>query len=307
MDDDVTFLETSRGRFGLLERGRRGDPVVFCLHGFPDSARTFTALLDRLAHAGYHAVAPWLRGYAPSPTDGALDGASLVADLVAQVDAIAPARAAMLVGHDFGALVTYRALVEHPARFARAVTLAVPHPAAWRAGLAHHPAQLLRSTYVAFFQIRGLSEWLVARRDFAAIDWMWRAASPTYQPAPGYLREVKHTLARSWPAPLRMYRAGGFATRDPVTVPVLAIHGADDGVIRPVVTAGQERYLGQGSRHEILAGAGHFVHLERPDTTAELVIGWLGQDAAATIDPVEAARGRRRPESHERGDRAARG
>jgi len=66
-------------------------PLAVCLHGFPDTAHTWTHLLPALADAGFRAVAPWLRGYAPSgldPNDHYQIGAS-VADVVAMHEALA--------------------------------------------------------------------------------------------------------------------------------------------------------------------------------------------------------------------------
>jgi len=58
--------------FTYLEDGPGDGPLALCLHGFPDSAHTWRYLLPELAAAGYHAVAPFLRGYAPTaiPADG---------------------------------------------------------------------------------------------------------------------------------------------------------------------------------------------------------------------------------------------
>jgi hypothetical protein len=69
--------------FGLLEAGT--GPLALCLHGFPDSAHTWRHLLPELAEAGFHAVAPFLRGYAPTavPDDGRYGIGALVADTVA--------------------------------------------------------------------------------------------------------------------------------------------------------------------------------------------------------------------------------
>jgi pimeloyl-ACP methyl ester carboxylesterase len=66
--------------FGLLEAGT--GPLALCLHGFPDSAHTWRHLLPGLAEAGFHAVAPFLRGYAPTavPDDGRNGIGALVAD-----------------------------------------------------------------------------------------------------------------------------------------------------------------------------------------------------------------------------------
>jgi pimeloyl-ACP methyl ester carboxylesterase len=63
-------IDTARRRFAARALGRPGDPAVICLHGFPDDAGTIDGLLPRLAASGFRAVAPYLRGYAPSPLEG---------------------------------------------------------------------------------------------------------------------------------------------------------------------------------------------------------------------------------------------
>ena len=52
--------------FAYLEAGPEDGPLALCLHGFPDHAHTFRHLLPELAAAGWHAVAPWMRGYHPT-------------------------------------------------------------------------------------------------------------------------------------------------------------------------------------------------------------------------------------------------
>ena len=61
-----TRTVTANGiHFHCLEAGH--GPLVLCLHGFPDNAYTYRSLLPALAEAGFHAVAPFMRGYAPRP------------------------------------------------------------------------------------------------------------------------------------------------------------------------------------------------------------------------------------------------
>jgi pimeloyl-ACP methyl ester carboxylesterase len=64
--------------FGLLEAG--SGPLALCLHGFPDTAHTWRHPLPVLAGAGFHAVAPFMRGYAPTavPADGAYQLGALI-------------------------------------------------------------------------------------------------------------------------------------------------------------------------------------------------------------------------------------
>jgi pimeloyl-ACP methyl ester carboxylesterase len=112
--------------FGLLEAGE--GPLVLCLHGFPDSAHTWRHLLPALAEAGFHAVAPFLRGYAPTavPDDACYSIGALVADAVALHQALDGDGQAVLIGHDWGAEAAYGAAAFAPDRWRRVVTLGVP-------------------------------------------------------------------------------------------------------------------------------------------------------------------------------------
>src|SRR5499427_5442956 len=112
--------------FGLLETG--SGPLALCLHGFPDAAHTWRHLLPALARAGFHAVAPFMRGYAPTdvPADGAYQVGALIADAVALHEVLGGDENAVLVGHDWGAEAAYGAAAYAPDRWRRLVTLAVP-------------------------------------------------------------------------------------------------------------------------------------------------------------------------------------
>ena len=59
--------------FAYLEAGPADGPLALLFHGFPDSAWTWRLLMPELAAAGYHAVAPWLRGYCLLYTSDAAD------------------------------------------------------------------------------------------------------------------------------------------------------------------------------------------------------------------------------------------
>ena len=89
MEIAQTTVEANGLSFGALTCGDSG-PLALCLHGFPDSAHTWRHLLPQLADAGYRAVAPWTRGYAPTvvPSDGDYSAAALSADANALHDAL---------------------------------------------------------------------------------------------------------------------------------------------------------------------------------------------------------------------------
>src|SRR5690606_10596075 len=113
-------------RFATLEAG--DGPLALCLHGFPDTARSFRHQLPALAAAGFRAVAPWMRGYAPSavPADGPYQSAALAQDAAALIEALGYDEA-VLIGHDWGAVAAHGAAILAPQRVRRLVTIAVPH------------------------------------------------------------------------------------------------------------------------------------------------------------------------------------
>jgi pimeloyl-ACP methyl ester carboxylesterase len=70
--------------------GNEAAPLVVCAHGFPNVPSTFDDLMSRLAASGYRAVAPWLRGYDPSPLVGPYHLDRMADDLIELADALCP-------------------------------------------------------------------------------------------------------------------------------------------------------------------------------------------------------------------------
>jgi pimeloyl-ACP methyl ester carboxylesterase len=278
-----------------LEDGPADGPLALCLHGFPDHAPTWTALLADLAAAGFHAVAPWMRGYAPTavPADGLYQSAALSLDAVTLADALAPPdHPAVLIGHDWGAICSYGATAQRPDRFQKLVAMSVPHGATLGLRLLMMPAQLKRSWYTFFFLLP-LADMAVSANDFALIDKLWRDWSPGYEAPADHLRAVKETLASpgSLDAAIGYYRnlwnpllhdsrlaaaqADGTA---PVPVPTLYLHGADDGCIGTDVVAPENEMKAlfpAGLELEILPGLGHFLHLEDPAGVNSRILRFL--------------------------------
>ena len=164
--------------FAYLEAG--SGPLALCLHGFPDSAWTYRHLLPALADAGFRAVAPFMRGYAPTavPADGRYQTAALGLDACALHDALGGDADAVIVGHDWGAMATYIAANHEPERWRRVVAMAVPPAGAVAGGFMQY-RQLKKSWYMFFFQ-HGLSDVVVGMDDLAFIDGLWADWSPGY-------------------------------------------------------------------------------------------------------------------------------
>jgi pimeloyl-ACP methyl ester carboxylesterase len=277
--------------FGLLEAGT--GPLALCLHGFPDSAHTWRHLLPALAEAGFHAVAPFMRGYAPTavPDDACYGIGALVADAVALHQVLDGDGDAVLIGHDWGAEAAYAGAAFAPDRWRRVVTLAVP-PRALDPVLFGDYQQLKRSFYLFWFRdslARAVE--LVAAEQMAFLDRLWRDWSPGYDAAEDLAR-VKASLRQpaNLSAAISYYRdppnetssagCAAYAAEEQAAgqqarQPTLYLHGSADGCIGVELVRGADRHLAPGSRMTVVEGAGHFLHLERPEEVNEHVLAWV--------------------------------
>jgi pimeloyl-ACP methyl ester carboxylesterase len=283
--------------FAYLAAGDVADhdlPLALCLHGFPDSAWTWRHLLPSLAAAGYRAVAPWLRGYAPTtvPNEGHYQTGVLGLDACELHRAFGAGDDAVLIGHDWGALAAYSA-VHHPeVRWRRLVTMAVPPPATLTSAFFSYD-QLRKSWYMFFFQ-SPLADMAVPMDDLAFIDRLWADWSPGYD-AGEDLPHVKDALRdpANLSAAIAYYRAtlSGVGLTDDTTVtalqdaangtpplPTLYLHGATDGCMgAELAPLAGDILTHPGSRVDIVDGAGHFLHVERPDDVGTRVLDFLAQ------------------------------
>lgn len=284
-------VEAGGLRFGLLEAGDEGEPLVLCLHGFPDSAWTWRHLLPALAQAGHHAAAPFLRGYAP--TDLAADGrygiAELADDALALDEALRGDEATVLIGHDWGAAAVYGALRKEPGRWRCAVAAAVPPAGGYSIDSISLP-QMRRSWYSFLFQLQDVAvpERLAAADDLALIDSLWSDWSPGYEAAddlrraketlrpPGHLRAAL-TYYRDAPTqvPSAEEAAASQKWLRQLAVPLLYVHGVRDGCIGLDSLDLVRRYFPPGAQVEVLGDAGHFVQLEQPDEFTRLVLDFI--------------------------------
>ena len=186
-------LKSGDLEFTAVEQGE--GPLVLCLHGFPDCYHSFRHQLPFLADHGYRSVSVSLRGYEPSsqPSNGDYSLESIANDIVAFIDQLGEDKA-HLIGHDWGAAITYTAGAAAPERFHSLTTMAVPHSGRFVNEAFFKPKQALLSWYMLFFQLRGIADYIVKRDDFAFIRWLWRVWSPNWQIEESVITEVIETL-----------------------------------------------------------------------------------------------------------------
>jgi len=146
-------------RLRVTEQGE--GPLVLLCHGWPELAHSWRHQLPALAAAGYHAVAPDMRGYGGSDAPEGVETYSLlhlVGDVVGLVAALGE-REAVVVGHDWGASVAWTCAMLRPDVFRSIVAMSVP----FRPRGPAPPLQMLRAAglhnfYWLYFQPPGVAE-----------------------------------------------------------------------------------------------------------------------------------------------------
>ena len=286
-------INVNRLDFTYLEAG--SGPLALCLHGFPDSPHSYRYLIPTLADAGYRAVAPYIRGYAPTgiPENGDYSTAARAQDFNALHQALGGNNDAVLITHDWGSVAAYGLMSAQPNRWKRAVLMNVP-PLAVFANYVFQYDQIKRSFYFWFFQM-DISEAIVSMDNMAFLDKLWADWSPGYD-ASEDLKHVKRCLADSnnlraamayyrhlfdaslFGMPAEMEKQAA-AWGQPVSQPTLYLHGKQDGCIM-IDDAGLEdvlNYLGTGSKAEWVDDVGHFMLLEKPDLLNQRIMQFLNE------------------------------
>jgi pimeloyl-ACP methyl ester carboxylesterase len=250
-----------------------GKPIVF-LHGFPEFWFAWRHQIDHFVSSGYRVIIPDQRGYNLSDKPAGIASYSidlLAKDVVGILDTVTDSKA-FVVGHNWGAAVTWYLAARYSDRVSRAAMLSVPHPRVFMKNLIMKPAQLRRSWYLFFFQLPSLPERILRRRDWALLV---RALRDTSRPgafSDADLEQYKNSWAKkgALTAMLNWYRAAllrpsKFAL-DPkasrVKVPALLIWGRNDQFAAEAMARESLQYCDDGHL-EMFETATHWVQHEK--------------------------------------------
>jgi pimeloyl-ACP methyl ester carboxylesterase len=199
-------------RIHLAEQGT--GPLVLLCHGFPESWYSWRHQLQALAQAGFHAVAPDMRGYGNSDRPADIESYSLfhlVGDMVGVLDSLGEQHA-VIVGHDWGAPVAWHAALMRPDRFRAVAGLSVPYrPRGSVRPTSSMPRNADASFYQLYFQEPGVAEAELEADTRLSIRKILFSGSG----------DVPRRNAGAPGAVGMVPRAGGFLTRmpDPETLP----------------------------------------------------------------------------------------
>ncbi len=288
--------------------GERGRPVLLFLHGFPEAAFAWDALLEHFArpeHGGYRCVAPNLRGFENSsaPADvKAYRPKHLVQDVLALIEIeTGGAPLAALVAHDWGGAVAWNLANQHPQRMHQLVIINSPHPGTFLRELQRNPAQQAASAYMNFLIRPDAARLLAAdgyARLFGFFEKMGAASAPGTPGAPigaGWLSDgVRAQYRAVWDkgldGGLNYYRASPLrpaSDSDPaasavtlppeavrVDVPTLVLWAQDDVALLPALCEGLQEHV-PDLRLVPLPQATHWVVHEQPQRVIAEIAAFL--------------------------------
>lgn len=279
-------------RLSCRAAGPAGAPLLLFLHGFPEAAFVWDAVLLHFADR-YRCVAPNLRGFERSSAPAEVEAyraKHLVADVVALVKQLSPSngRVAALVAHDWGGAVAWNVAVAQPALVERLVIVNSPHPATFLRELQSNPAQQASSAYMNFL-CRPDAAALLAENDYARMWPFFTGLGAVDNSGAGWLTEaVKQQYREVWrhgmQGSLNYYRASPLkppteadaavmnivfaAEFVTVRVPTRVVWGMGDVALPPALLDGLDAYV-PDLRLTRVEGATHWIVHERPALVCE--------------------------------------
>jgi pimeloyl-ACP methyl ester carboxylesterase len=300
----------------LLEQGT--GPLVLLCHGWPELSYSWRHQIPAMAAAGFHVVAPDMRGFGRTSAPAAIDAYSIfdtVGDMVALVAALGE-KTAVIVGHDWGAPVAWHAALFRPDVFTAVAGLSVPPPLRGRG----RPLDSLReggitNFYWQYFQTPGVAEAefehdvALSMRTLLGRGFSDPSASLFIEAGKGFLgdasadRPLPDWLSEADLAYFtQVYKESGFRgglnwyrnidrnweltapwQDAQIHQPSLFIAGSKDSVITGLIGAKRvgdmERVLPNLKKKLIIEGAGHWVQQERADEVNAALIAFLRANA----------------------------
>ncbi|EQA43675.1 alpha/beta hydrolase family protein [Leptospira broomii serovar Hurstbridge str. 5399] len=289
-------LQANGLEFTLIQIGS-GPNLGLFVHGFPDDAGSMIPLMERFANTGFTCYAPYLRGY----SDGSIPPAvkeenkktvsifELADDLRSILLKLHEERQwkqTLLLGHDWGSIAAYGLANLSPNSISVLAALSVPPLPIFLRNLLMHPAQLLRSWYILFFQLRfGIPERAILKPNGGLLRKFWRDWSPGWNFPEDRFQEVLQTLKD----PIRLRTALGYyrglitpeSLKDwnrsrrllfrKIQVPSILLSGNKDRCIHPSSFSGLDSAFSAPFQFFKIQKAGHFLPLEAPDQVFTLV------------------------------------
>jgi len=286
-------LTLPNGLHMRVARAGQGDPLVVMLHGFPECWYSWRHQMRALAPS-YECAAPDMRGY--GETDAPVGVANyriekLVDDVAGLIEALGR-KQAVVVGHDWGGAVAWATALIRPAVVERLCVMNCPHPAKFLAHVRSNPRQMLRSWYMAFFQIPFIPDALLRMRGAALAARLIRSTAFNQEAfteddlahfRAAFRNPYAATAAINYYRALRrrdLFRmpAGDHWLARKISAPTLLIWGEHDVALGKELTYAMEDLFTGPFTTRYIADSGHWVQQERPELVNQYLKEFLAPD-----------------------------
>lgn len=264
------FVDSGGVKIHYVTKGQ--GPLLVMVHGFPDFHYTWRDQIPELSKH-FQVVAIDQRGYNLSDKPEGVENykmEKLVGDLSAVLDHFKQKKM-VLVGHDWGGMVSWMFATMHPDKVDRLIILNLPHPNGLSRELANNPEQQKNSQYARNFQQPDAASKV---KPEALVFWVKEPDARKI-----YLEALKRS---SMEGMLNYYKANypkppyKAETKLPsVKCPVLLIHGLDDKALLPGALNDTWNWIEKDLTLITVPGAGHFVQRDKPEFVTRKMVGWL--------------------------------
>ncbi|MGE5543417.1 MAG: alpha/beta fold hydrolase [Bacillota bacterium] len=278
------FIETNGVKLHVMEAGPAEGPMIMFLHGFPEFWFAWRKQIGYFADRGYLVVVPDQRGYNLSDKPegiAAYKTDELAKDVIGLLDFYGREQI-YLVGHDWGASVSWWTALKYPERIKRLVIMNVPHPKVMNRNMLTNPRQMQRSWYIFFFQLPNAPEKLASANNF---EWPVSVLASTSRPGtfkPEELEEYRKAFAQpgAFSSMVNWYRASLQCRNEPpasfrITMPLLILWGLDDVAIIPEQADQSLEYCDQARL--VKFDCTHWIQHEKPDEVNQMIEEFITQ------------------------------
>lgn len=250
-------------------------PLVVLVHGFPDFWYSWRHQMEVLSKQ-FRVVALDQRGYNKSDQPKGVENYNmtlLVSDVAAVIQD-AGAEKAIIVGHDWGGMVSWTLAMTKPEMVEKLIICNLPHPKGLSRELANNPKQQENSEYARRFQKKGTHLLLTAKR---LSSWVQdEEAKELYMDAfkRSSFKAMLNYYKANYPRPPYQENTGDLPK---VKCPVLMFHGLDDTALLADGLNNTWDWLEQDLTLITIPGAGHFVQQDAADMVSRSMIMWLNR------------------------------
>lgn len=271
--DETTPVTVGELTFDVRTSGAEDGEVVILLHGFPENSLSWSGVVPLLAGAGLRIIAPDQRGYSPGarPTGVEAYTTDLLADdVIGLADALGVGTF-HLVGHDWGAAVSWVTASRHRDRLRTLTAVSVPHLAAYGAALTGDADQQRRASYIGLLRQAGKAEELLLADDGQRLRAMYEGHVRPAQ-VDSYVEQLSEPGALT--AALNWYRAmrSDLGSLPAVTVPTTFVWSDQDAAIGRVAAERCGEFVDADYRFVELTGISHWIPEQDPEVLAEAIL-----------------------------------